>query len=122
MSIRNRSWDLVHANAETDHYKAHHEQIEKSGGDQRMDKERAVWNNEKRKADKTDGMNKLDEMDRVEPDGLAGVMKSEACPPEKFKRMSVEQRKHVMEESKSIAANEEMTQLIDRIETDSFQG
>ena len=84
--------------------------------------ENVIAQNEQKKADLTDGMNKLDEMDLEMPEGLAFSMAMNQKAMNNFCNMTPEQRKRVMDESRHVAEKEEMTQLIDRIASNSFQG
>ena len=67
-------------------------------------------------------MNKLDEMDLEMPEGLALSMAMNGKAMSNFSNMTVEQRKKIIDESRTVAEKEEMTQLIDRIASNSFQG
>lgn len=84
--------------------------------------EKIIAQNEQIKADPTDGMNKLDEMDLEMPEGLALSMAMNGKAMSNFCNMTVEQRKKIIDESRTVAEKEEMTQLIDRIASNSFQG
>lgn len=84
--------------------------------------EKIIAQNEQIKADPTDGMNKLDEMDLEMPEGLASSMAMNGKAMSNFSNMTVEQRKKIIDESRTAAEKEEMTQLIDRIASNSFQG
>ncbi len=84
--------------------------------------EKIIAQNEQIKADSTDGMNKLDEMDLEMPEGLALSMAMNGKAMSNFSNMTVEQRKKIIDESRTVAEKEEMTQLIDRIASNSFQG
>lgn len=84
--------------------------------------EKIIEQNEQIKADPTDGMNKLDEMDLEMPEGLALSMAMNGKAMSNFSNMTVEQRKKIIDESRTVAEKEEMTQLIDRIASNSFQG
>ncbi len=84
--------------------------------------EKIIAQNEQIKADPTDGMNKLDEMDLEMPEGLAFPMAMNGKAMSNFSNMTVEQRKKIIDESRTVAEKEEMTQLIDRIASNSFQG
>ena len=76
----------------------------------------------KQRADQTDGMNTMDEMDQEMPEGLAFSMAMNHNAINNCFNMSFDQRKRVIEESRTVTAKEDMTQLIDRIATNSFQG
>lgn len=84
--------------------------------------EKIIAQNEQIKADPTDGMNKLDEMDLEMPEGLALSMAMNGKAMSNFSNMTVEQRKKIIDESRTVAEKEEMAQLIDRIASNSFQG
>lgn len=84
--------------------------------------EKIISQNEQIKADPTDGMNKLDEMDLEMPEELAFSMAMNGKAMSNFSNMTVEQRKKIIDESRTVAEKEEMTQLIDRIASNSFQG
>ena len=84
--------------------------------------EKIIAQNEQIKADPTDGMNKLDEMDLEMPEGLALSMAMNGKAMSNFSNMTVEQRKKIIDESRTVAEKEEMIQLIDRIASNSFQG
>lgn len=84
--------------------------------------ERAIRKNIREKADPTKGMNTMDVMDEELPEGLAFQLGMNQRAMQNFSSMSVEERKRILEAGRQVAAKEEMTQLVDRIETNSFQG
>ena len=67
----------------------------------------------KARADKTDGMNKYNGLDQVQP---WNALPLEEKGPKKISK------KELMEESREEAAEDHMAQLKDRLDTNSFQG
>ncbi len=80
-----------------------------------------ITENEKVKADPTDGMHTMKEMDLEMPEGLAFQLGMNQAAMKNYSNLSREERMKIMEEGKKVTAKEQMTQLVDRLATNSFQ-